>query len=172
MILLVLLFVMTVTWVMATQIVKPVGQLTEAATAISEGDLEQAVAIQSKDELGVWADAFNSMASQLKTSFQELATKNKELQKLDKLKDDFLANTSHELRTPMHGMIGIAENLVDGVAGSLPKTVEENLQLIITSGKRLMALVNDLLDFSKLSRVEVSINEPLGAMTHLFSPAA
>jgi two-component system sensor histidine kinase ChiS len=156
-ILLVLAFVLLATWMVAAQIVKPVSRLTEAATAIANGDLEQTVTIESKDELGVLAHSFNSMASQLKASFQELATKNQDLQKLDQLKDDFLANTSHELRTPMHGIIGIAEGLIDGIAGPLSQTVEDNLQLIITSGRRLTTLVNDILDFSKLKHDNIEL---------------
>lgn len=73
-----------------------------------------------------------------------------QLQELDKLKDEFLANTSHELRTPLYGMTGLAESLLDGAAGTVSKEVQENLRMIVASGRRLSHLVNELLDFSKL----------------------
>ena len=72
------------------------------------------------------------------------------LRQLDKLKDEFLANTSHELRTPLNGIIGLAESLRDGVTGPLPPRTNHNLSMIVSSGKRLAGLVNDLLDFAKL----------------------
>ena len=75
---------------------------------------------------------------------------NQELQRLDQLKDEFLANTSHELRTPLTGIIGLAESLVDGVAGPLDEVAVANLSMIVTSGQRLANLVNDILDFSRL----------------------
>lgn len=75
---------------------------------------------------------------------------NKRLQQLDKLKDEFLANTSHELRTPLNGIIGLAESLVDGVGGAQSDVSRGNLQMIVASGKRLERLVNEILDFSKL----------------------
>lgn len=73
-----------------------------------------------------------------------------ELQKVDRLKDEFLANTSHELRTPLNGIIGLAESLVDGAAGQLPQTANENLNMVVSSARRLANLVNDILDFSRL----------------------
>lgn len=75
---------------------------------------------------------------------------NIELQHLDKLKNEFLANTSHELRTPLNGIIGIAESLIDGATGELSQATLTNLNLIVSSGRRLSSLVNDILDFSKL----------------------
>lgn len=81
------------------------------------------------------------------------------LKKADKLKDEFLANTSHELKTPLNGIIGIAESLVDGATGKLQADTNKNLGMIISSGKRLSALVNDILDFSKLKNKELSIQE-------------
>lgn len=81
-----------------------------------------------------------------------------ELQKIDKLKDEFLANTSHELRTPLNGIIGISESLKDGVAGNLNSKTIENLDLIVNSGKRLSHLVNDILDFSKLKNQDISLS--------------
>ncbi|MDM8565339.1 PocR ligand-binding domain-containing protein [Candidatus Halobeggiatoa sp. HSG11] len=85
-------------------------------------------------------------ATQLsKQAFQTL-----QMQHMDKLKDEFLANTSHELRTPLNGIIGIAESLMDGVTGELDEQTKTNLAMIANSGKRLSSLVNDILDFSKL----------------------
>ncbi len=74
----------------------------------------------------------------------------KRLLALDKLKDEFLANTSHELKTPLNGIIGIAESMFDGFGGKLSQDQRQNLGMIISSGKRLSSLVDDILDFSKM----------------------
>ncbi|CAN2041169.1 two-component system, sensor histidine kinase ChiS [Candidatus Magnetomoraceae bacterium gMMP-15] len=76
---------------------------------------------------------------------------------LDGLKDDFLANTSHELRTPLNGIIGIAESLVDGATGPLSDETNSNLNMIVSSGRRLANLVNDILDFSKLKHKNIEL---------------
>jgi len=75
---------------------------------------------------------------------------NEHLLRVDKLKDEFLANTSHELRTPLNGIIGIAESLREGIAGPLNDKTQGHLNLIIDSGKRLAHQVNEILDFKKL----------------------
>ena len=79
------------------------------------------------------------------------------LKQVDKLKDQFLANTSHELRTPLNGIIGLSESLKDGVAGKTSRKAIENLDMIVNSGKRLSNLVNDILDFSKLKNKDLSL---------------
>src|SRR5699024_6315410 len=79
---------------------------------------------------------------------QELALQN--LRKADALKDEFLAITSHELRTPLYGMIGIAESLQSGAGGEVNDSLQQQLDLIVTSGKRLTFLVDEILDLSKL----------------------
>ena len=87
----------------------------------------------------------------------------RESQQMDKLKDEFLANTSHELRTPLNGIIGIAESLIDGATGELPEQTIANLAMIASSGKRLAALVNDILDFSKLKHHSLELQiQPVG----------
>ena len=82
----------------------------------------------------------------------------RQLQQVDKIKDEFLANTSHELRTPLNGIIGLAESLIDGIAGQLPPRANQQLAMVVSSGRRLSNLVNDILDFSKLDNHTLSLN--------------
>ncbi|MEO6861986.1 MAG: ATP-binding protein [Microcoleus sp.] len=138
-------------------ITQPILKLKDAAIALSEGQFDKTVKLDRSDELGVLAAAFNSMAARLQASFSALETKNTELQRLDKLKDEFLGNTSHELRTPLNGIIGIAESLIDGATGQLPETTNFNLALISASGKRLSSLIDDILDFSQLKHKTIEL---------------
>ncbi|BAP57979.1 response regulator receiver domain-containing protein [Thioploca ingrica] len=91
---------------------------------------------------------------------QELELEKKiatQLKEANRLKDEFLANTSHELRTPLNGIIGIAESLLDGVAGPINQTLSNNLVMIVSSARRLMTLVNDILDFSQIKRRKLQL---------------
>ncbi len=81
----------------------------------------------------------------------------KRLQKLDKMKDEFLANTSHEIRTPLNGIIGISDSMMDGATGELNSSQVKNLSMISSSGRRLAHLVNDILDFSKLKSQDIEL---------------
>lgn len=80
---------------------------------------------------------------------------NEKLKNLDKLKDQFLANTSHELRTPLQGIIGLSESLHEKEANQKKK---QELGMITSSGKRLASLVNSILDFSKLKTHELKLS--------------
>lgn len=86
----------------------------------------------------------------------------KRLKQVDKLKDVFLANTSHELRTPLNGIIGLAQSLVDGIAGPLPSKANKSLNMVVTSGKRLSHLIDDILDLSHLKHQRMVLKiEPI-----------
>lgn len=93
-----------------------------------------------------------------RTALENKETTLEQLKRADRLKDEFLANTTHELRTPLYGMIGIAESLRDGVAGEPNAILKYNLSLIINSGQRLSNLLNDLLDYSKLKFHELVLD--------------
>jgi len=109
------------------------------------------------NELVELTQSFVRMAKQLQTLFTTLEAKNVDLQRLDKLKDEFLANTSHELRTPLNGIIGITEALIDGSTGPTPPETKANLSMIVASGRRLSRLVDDILDFSKLKNKNLEL---------------
>lgn len=77
-------------------------------------------------------------------------------------KDELLAFTSHGLRTPLYGMIGIAESLQEVTAGRLPPAINSQLGMIVSSGKKLAHMINDILDFSKLKQNTLNIHvEPV-----------
>lgn len=92
----------------------------------------------------------------IQTSVQakQLAVK---LQHADKQKDDFLANTSHELRNPLHGMLSIAQSMLESGATSLDHKNKKNLELMITVGRRMSLLLNDLLDMSQLKENKIHL---------------
>ena len=82
----------------------------------------------------------------------------KNLQEVDMLKDEFMATTSHELRTPLFGIVGLAETMADKSADHLNDDELHTLSMIIASGKRLSAQVDDILDFSKMRSQSLQIN--------------
>lgn len=88
----------------------------------------------------------------------ELESKNRKLMDLDEMKDDFLATVSHELKTPLHGIIGIAESMIDGRCGKLSLESKFNLALITASGRRLSGLVDDIHDFSRLKNCDMKLS--------------
>jgi len=100
---------------------------------------------------------FSGAFAKVEVISNELAEKNQELVRLDKLKDEFLANTSHELKTPLHGIIGLAESMAEGAAGALASSQQKNISMIVSSGRRLYNLINDLLDFSKIRRSDMAL---------------
>ncbi len=149
----ILMGILTAKW-----IIRPLLHLNTAATALSRGEWQQQIVeAKRKDEIGELAKTFSSMAQQLQESFTTLETKNVDLQRLDKLKDEFLANTSHELRTPLNGIIGIAESLIDGVTGKLSDSTNSELSMIVASGRRLSNIINDILDFSKQKHKNIEL---------------
>ena len=85
---------------------------------------------------------------------QEFAEK---LQRMDKQKDDFLANTSHELRNPLHGMINMAQATLDNRNNQLDEEAQRNLRLLISVGQRMSLMLNDLLDITRLKEGENSL---------------
>ncbi len=85
----------------------------------------------------------------------ELELKNRRLEDMDAMKDEFLASVSHELRTPLNGIIGIAESMIEGRCGMVSLESKFNLGLINASGRRLAALVNDILDFARLKNSDI-----------------
>ena len=86
----------------------------------------------------------------LQLSNEKLLETNKELERVTRLKDEFLATMSHELRTPLNAILGISEGLLDQVFGELNQRQQSSLKTIHKSGQHLLELINDVLDVAKI----------------------
>ncbi|WP_062147909.1 ATP-binding protein [Beggiatoa leptomitoformis] len=146
------------TYLIANYITHPIKEIINSINIIALGNLEHLITIKANNELKILKDSITLMVNSMLVFINQIKQQNTELQKLDKMKDEFLSNTSHELRTPINGIIGITESMLDGVSGTLTDDARHNLLLIALSGKRLSSLVNDLLDFAQLKHRELVLN--------------
>jgi signal transduction histidine kinase len=89
-------------------------------------------------------------AEEIRRRSVELEIQNRRIQEANRLKSEFLANMSHELRTPLNAIIGFAELLHDGQVDPASPTHKEFLGDILTSGRHLLQLINDVLDLAKV----------------------
>ncbi|MFD8755846.1 sensor histidine kinase [Kitasatospora sp. NPDC059577] len=110
----------------------PLREMTAAARAMASGDYSRRVEVNSRDEIGELAAAFNGMAADLEAA--------------DQHRRELVANVSHELRTPIAALRAVLENVVDGVVQPNPATLGAALE----QTERLGRLVTHLLDLSKI----------------------
>jgi signal transduction histidine kinase len=126
-------------WV-ARGMTQPLRDMAQAAHRMETGDYSQRVSTESRDEVGQLAVAFNRMSSQVES--------------LERLRRDLVANVSHELKTPISALRAHLENLLDGVEEPDPET----LQVMLAQSERLGRLVDQLLELSRLESGDVPLD--------------
>ncbi|HXJ79175.1 MAG TPA: ATP-binding protein [Candidatus Methylomirabilis sp.] len=124
-------------------IVTPVQWMNARLEQIAAGDFAGRVEIPNRDELGALAGNLNRMSAELGRLYEQIEAASRH-------KSEFLANMSHELRTPLNAIIGFSEVLLERMFGELNAKQEEYLHDILTSGRHLLSLINDILDLSKV----------------------
>jgi signal transduction histidine kinase len=122
---------------LARGMTQPLREMAKAARSMEAGEYGQRVQTGSRDEVGQLAVAFNRMSG--------------ELEDLERLRRDLVANVSHELRTPISALRARLENLLDGVERPDPET----LQVMLAQTERLGRLVDQLLELSRLESGDV-----------------
>lgn len=134
---------------LARGMTQPLRDMAQAARRMSKGDYGASVTARSRDEVGQLARAFNRMAG--------------EMEGVERLRRELVANVSHELKTPISALRAHLENLLDGVEEPNPALIEVMLQ----QSERLSRLVDQLLDLSRLEAGDVPLEiepVPLGLL--------
>jgi two-component system, NtrC family, sensor kinase len=160
---------------LARRLVRPIESIQTAAARIGSGALDQRIEIAANDELGSLADEFNRMAArlheshssleqkveertlELETALRTLDEKSRELEAASEHKSAFLANMSHELRTPLNAILGFSQVLREQMVGEINAKQAEYLDDVLSSGHHLLALINDVLDLSKVEAGQVEL---------------
>jgi len=151
---------------------RPLRALADAADRIAQGDLTAVVDVGTEDEVAAVAASFNAMVGSLAQSRSileeysrtleeragHLEALNAELHEVSRLKSEFLAQVSHELRTPLNVIIGYAQMIADGAAGTVNDEQREMLAAILRYSRHQLDLVSDVLDLSRLSSGKISFH--------------
>lgn len=119
---------------LARRLSRPLHEITQAATAVAEGDFSRELAVRSNDEIGRLADAFRYMSSEVQLAQDQ--------------QRQFVINVSHELKTPLTAIAGHAQALQDGVADD-PVTVAKSVAVVVSETSRLSRLIEDLISLAK-----------------------
>jgi signal transduction histidine kinase/CheY-like chemotaxis protein len=103
---------------------------------------------------------------------EKLQRSNADLKRADSLKSEFLANMSHELRTPLNAIIGFSELLLERSFGSLNEEQRDHVADILSSGRHLLELINDILDLSKIESGKMTLSLERFELGPVFDEAA
>ena len=116
---------------------------------------EQAEVLQSQTE------ELSQQSEELQVQNIELETQKKQLENANRLKSEFLSNMSHELRTPLNSIIALSRVLTMQAQQKLTKEENRYLEIVERNGKRLLSLINDILDLSKIEAGKIEVNPKL-----------
>jgi len=135
---------------LANRLSRPLHRITAAALCLAEGDYTSHTGVAQKDEIGRLAAAVDTLSGRL-------AEARARSESLDRMRRDFVANISHELKTPVTVIRASLEALCDGVVTD-PEGVREYHRQMLSESQALQRLVTDLLELSKLQNTDFSMD--------------
>ena len=130
---------------------KPLNKIRNTTTELAKGNYEVTTQVNQNDEIGDLAKSIDKLALQLYKS-------SKESERFEKMRQNFIANISHELRTPITVIRGSIEAICDGIIKD-PEQLKDYNEQILSDSIHLQRLVNDLIDLTKLQNTDFSIDK-------------
>jgi len=143
-------------WFVSGRITKPIQELNHISEQMVHLDFEAKYKGRSQNEIGLLGENINKLSSSLEQAISELKTANNELQKdiekkeqIDEMRKEFLANVSHELKTPIALIQGYAEGLSEGIHDD-PESMDFYCEVIMDEASKMNKMVQKLLTLSQL----------------------
>jgi signal transduction histidine kinase/CheY-like chemotaxis protein len=149
------------------QVVQPIKRLAVAAGIVAQGDLNQQTPITNDDEIGDLQHSFNQMIGSLREQ-RAAAEERAAAEQASHAKSAFLANMSHELRTPLSAIIGYSELLLSIATEPSQQELLPDIRKIQQAGRHLLALIDDILDLSKIEAGRVQLESQLVDIQTMF----
>jgi signal transduction histidine kinase len=140
-------------------VVRPVREVARGAERVAQGDLSARAPDQRHDELGDLGRAFNTMATSLEHSHEEVEARTAELERSNRELDQFAAVTSHDLKEPLQTITVFAGLLNRDYRDELDESGRTFLDSILASTERMRTLIRDLLEFSRVGHGELQCEE-------------
>ncbi len=140
---------MLVAVLFARSISAKLGAIIDYAGKLARGDYQARLRFSGRDELGLLRDQLNETAAKLQQSVRDLEREHVELEKLERVRKDFVINVSHELRTPLASIQGYTDTLLEGAVADHDNNLRF-LTIIRKNTERLTTLVSDLLTLSRI----------------------
>jgi signal transduction histidine kinase len=135
--------------------VNPIITFRNTAKIIGKGNLDTRVEIDSKDELGELADAFNQMTKDLKESRDKIQDYTKILEKLLEQKDEFIGQLGHDLKNPLTPLVGLLPTVINKVKDP---EIKEALQIMNTNVEYMRELIFKTLQLAKLRSSDIKFD--------------
>lgn len=167
----VLLAATLLVWVVSRSITRPLAELTGAASAIAAGNFATVVDSHRTDEIGALSRAFNTMTRRVEESQEGLEEKvrdrTEQLRERNEELETFGHTISHDLRAPLRAMHGFSQALLEDCGPQLDDTGKDYANRVVAGARRMDALIQDLLAYSRVSRSDMSLaNVSLAEVVH------
>jgi len=134
-------------------IIKPIRRMAEAASKVAAGDLSQIVSVESQDEIGQFAQQFNTMTSALKSRQQQLNESYEQIKHVNQELKDFAYVASHDLKAPLRGIKTLAEWIAADYADKFDNAGKEQFKLLTNRVDRMHNLIDGILQYSRIGRI-------------------